>query len=79
MYGVGCVMTVDTKNQSLVSLHISRSKKWVIFCITQRASDSMAGTKDWLPVDTTKYFCSSESRFLLKTGLLKMLEEKEMY
>jgi hypothetical protein len=39
----------------------------------------MAGTKDWLPVDTTKYFCSSESRFLLKTGLLKMLEEKEMY
>jgi hypothetical protein len=39
----------------------------------------MAGTKDWLPVDTTNYFCSSESRLLLKTGLLKMLEEKEMY
>jgi hypothetical protein len=39
----------------------------------------MAGTKDWLLVDTTNYFCSSESRFHLKTRLLKMLEEKEMY
>jgi hypothetical protein len=34
--GVGCVMTADTKDRSLVSVDISRHKKWAIFCITQR-------------------------------------------
>jgi hypothetical protein len=53
-------MIADTKDGSLVSVDSSRHQKWVIFCITQRVSDSLAGTKDRLPTDTKNCFCSSD-------------------
>jgi hypothetical protein len=33
IFGVGCVMTANTKDRSLMSVDISRHKKWVIFVL----------------------------------------------
>jgi hypothetical protein len=52
-------MTTDTKDESLVSVDSSQHKKWAMFCITQRVSDSLAGIKDRLPADAINLFCSS--------------------
>jgi hypothetical protein len=59
---IGCVMTTDIKDGSLVYVDSNRHKKWTIFCILQRVSDSRAGTKDRLPVGTINLFCSSARR-----------------
>jgi hypothetical protein len=63
-FSIGCVMTIDIKDESLtsslMSIDSSRHKKYAFFYITQRVSDSLAGTKDRLPADTKNYFCGSE-------------------
>jgi hypothetical protein len=61
IFGIDYIMTADTKDGSLLSVDSNRHKKWVIFCITQSVSDLLAGTKDWLPVNTKNCFYSSAS------------------
>jgi hypothetical protein len=39
-----------------MSVDSSQHKKWVIFLITQRVSDLLAGTKDQLAADTKTVF-----------------------
>jgi hypothetical protein len=59
IFGVSCVMTVDTKKLIFGIGRYQPAPKIVIFYITQRVSDPVTGTKDWLPADTTNCFCSS--------------------
>jgi hypothetical protein len=59
LFHIGHVMTAVIKEGFLVSVDESRHKKWANSCISQIVSVSLAGTKDWLSVDTTNLFCSS--------------------
>jgi hypothetical protein len=58
IFGVGCVMTANTKKSIFGAGRHQPTPKMAHF-YKKRVSDSLAGAKDWLPADTTNCFCSS--------------------
>jgi hypothetical protein len=53
------LVSVNTKDTIFGVGQQQLTPKMGHFCITQRVSDLLAGTKDRLPADTKNCFCSS--------------------